>query len=134
MQKQQKRIKVEDLILGNYYQSPNTGEISKIVKFESEDGKIYAIDENGSTYCTRYFYEVEQNFTPIAASLIGTLRNSFKNSRYQLDLSVSSFIGNKDLTKEIVRQIVGEEVPFNKYTLSNVSNLLAAHFQQYSLF
>jgi len=69
-----------------------------------------------------------------ATATIGRLRGEFNNNRYQFDLSVSSFIGNKDLTKEIVRQIVGEEVPFNKYTLSNVSNLLAAHFQQYSLF
>jgi len=69
-----------------------------------------------------------------ASETIGRLRSEFNNNRLQFDLSVSSFIGNKDLTKEIVRQIVGEEVPFSKYTLSNVSNLLQAHFQQYSLF
>ena len=71
-----------------------------------------------------------------ASQLISELKTVFVNDRFQFDFKVSMYVAgdrNKELRKQMIKELTGENVPASKSGMYAVADALTAKFQQYEL-
>lgn len=78
-----------------------------------------------------------QDNTTKATNTIAQLKEIYLTNRPSFDFYVSQYVSgdsNKELRREIIRQMTGEEKPLTKCGMYAVSDILQTSFSQYQLF
>ena len=72
-----------------------------------------------------------------AQAVIDQIRQVYASDRFYFDCHIAQRLSgdhNKELRRDIVREITGETRPLSKCGMYAVSDVLKAHFEQLSLF
>lgn len=77
------------------------------------------------------------DYSAQATQIINDLNKAYRQDSALFDFTVSQYMAgnhNKELRREIMRQVLHEKLPLSKCGMYAVSNVLQNHFKQLPLF